>query len=673
MKIMRGALTALGLGLALVAPAAAQNHPPLVTSPQGLAVFNADVQATYDRLRPALEVELRRQAEAQLGALKHDEGRWSVKVDQIRAIRLEIQRAPGFRALTTEMVKVALPAQGTWRIEVEVDISAHYDAKWRWLRKTLHFRKVRIILEDVKAIAAAHFDTTDPLRPLVSRVDRPELSFKIKLRSTRLLTGLIVRAATPFANKFARKALADALDTLTPQLAALQGLPGDMPGAGSALLTDSGTATPFQELVDNVEAKMEAVHLPHGMIVMVETDAPSSASWLDDYKNGGAGLSGNVTNPHGDFGDSAIWTGHYLSAQAFRYRETGSAQALANVKHVLSGLRAALEIYGNTGLLARVVAPENSPEGVNIAQQPRAVRRFMRGEWWVGHSGKGISRDQYMGAIMGLWLTYDLVGDLAVRQESSALLQRMFDYIRSTGWFIEEDRPAFSAQAGSFFPTFWTGIPTQRLNYLVMANTLDPQKYGAELAHWSPIAETAWIAAWTGTFNLQSYYGHNLAHGTYYNYFRVENDPHRWQHVARAFHIERRYTELHKNAHFNLIHASVDPSLAATLHPAVREAVRQFVDTPHRDVTAPVIDLSNVTWVTLTLPTVTVPGKTPVPATQTLPSAALDLTQRSSEGHFIWQRSPFHPGVPNRGHAKVEKPGIDLTLPFWMGRHHGAF
>ena len=31
-------------------------------------------------------------------------------------------------------------------------------------------------------------------------------------------------------------------------------------------------------------------------------------------------------------GDSALWTGHYLAAEAFRYKVTGSEDALANVR-----------------------------------------------------------------------------------------------------------------------------------------------------------------------------------------------------------------------------------------------------------------------------------------------------------------------------------------------------
>ena len=37
-------------------------------------------------------------------------------------------------------------------------------------------------------------------------------------------------------------------------------------------------------------------------------------------------------------GDSAIWTGHYLAAEAYRFAVTGAPQALANLRGALAGL-----------------------------------------------------------------------------------------------------------------------------------------------------------------------------------------------------------------------------------------------------------------------------------------------------------------------------------------------
>src|SRR5262249_1083738 len=45
-------------------------------------------------------------------------------------------------------------------------------------------------------------------------------------------------------------------------------------------------------------------------------------------------------------GDSAIWTGHYLAAEAFRYRTTGARQALENIRAALAGITRLIDVTG---------------------------------------------------------------------------------------------------------------------------------------------------------------------------------------------------------------------------------------------------------------------------------------------------------------------------------------
>src|ERR1700688_1101837 len=55
-------------------------------------------------------------------------------------------------------------------------------------------------------------------------------------------------------------------------------------------------------------------------------------------------------------GDSALWTGAYLAAEAFRYKVTQSADALRNVKSALAGLTNLSAITGDNRL-ARCMVP----------------------------------------------------------------------------------------------------------------------------------------------------------------------------------------------------------------------------------------------------------------------------------------------------------------------------
>src|ERR1700694_4626532 len=91
-------------------------------------------------------------------------------------------------------------------------------------------------------------------------------------------------------------------------------------------------------------ANIKARHLPYGAIldpIFTLTDSDQIA----DYTR---------------CGDSALWTGHYLAAEAFRYKGTQAPDALSNLMASISSLKALIDVTG-TNLLARCMVPANSP------------------------------------------------------------------------------------------------------------------------------------------------------------------------------------------------------------------------------------------------------------------------------------------------------------------------
>jgi hypothetical protein len=643
----------------------------MTASQRAIDAFNDDVQTTWDRLRPTVEARLRAEAAARLTGLKHTDARYEVEVERVHAIGLSLGAAPGLTALATSGLGLGVPARGAWAVDVEVDVMVR--GRFGFWRPSMRLRRVKLAVTDIRLVATAIIDDSDPLRPVVRRVDRPQTSARLRVSGGGVFADLLLRALSPVGNLLANRALEKALDGLAPSLQNLAGLPGPIPG-DCPLVPDSGAPVPWQTIAENVDVKLRRDHLPHGTIVHARMSVPSTDTWLQAYGPGGAGNVG-VSVPDGDGGDSAIWTGHWLSAQALRWHADRSAVALDNVLHALSGISALFEVHGDTGLLARCAAPVASPMGQTLLRDSSHTTRLMRGETWVGIAGGGgVSRDQYMGVVMGLALTLDLVQDARAQAEATRLVRMIVDYLVGHGWWIDEDRVRFDATTGRGFPTFYTGIVEQRLNILLLGERVAPGRYAAELAGVSPLAETAWLGAWIGTFNLESYYKFNLSHGTAYTLFRLETDPTRWQQSARAFHIMRRYVQHHMNAYFNLVHASVDPSLAATYHPAAREGLRQFLGRCHREVMPAIVDLSGVTWVTVpSAPNLALPGAAPAPATVTMPSRPLPPALRPPAGDFFWQRGPFEAGRPNQGDASAEDAGVDVTLPYWLGRRHGAF
>src|SRR5437870_8073889 len=112
-------------------------------------------------------------------------------------------------------------------------------------------------------------------------------------------------------------------------------------------------------------------------------------------------------------GDSATWTGHYLAAEAFRYQVTRSAEALANIRNAVQGIKTLVDVTG-TNLLARCFVPINSPYAAGIRSEEAhngIYTNTSAGLLWVGNT----SRDQYTGVIFGLGVAFDLVDDSGVQ------------------------------------------------------------------------------------------------------------------------------------------------------------------------------------------------------------------------------------------------------------------
>src|SRR3989442_178031 len=129
----------------------------------------------------------------------------------------------------------------------------------------------------------------------------------------------------------------------------------------------------------NISTTIQLRHLPFGGILDPIFAAPGS-DFIIGYTR---------------CGDSAIWTGHYLAAESFRYKVTRSADALANVLKAERGLRALVDVTG-TDLLARCLVPVDSPWAPGITQEEQHHGVYLgnldrQAYFWIGDT----SRDQY--------------------------------------------------------------------------------------------------------------------------------------------------------------------------------------------------------------------------------------------------------------------------------------
>ena len=339
-------------------------------------------------------------------------------------------------------------------------------------------------------------------------------------------------------------------------------------------------------------------------------------------------------------GDSAIWTGHWLAAEAFRWRVTHTPEALANARAAVAGIKLLVDVTG-TDLLARCAVPEDSPYAKGIASEEAAngnrVSTLNGRRWmWIGNT----SRDQYVGVFFGLGAAYDLIPDAAIREDIAALMTRLLNRLIGWGWNV-------ILPDGSSSTTFLIR-PEQRLSFLQVGKRVNPARFtdtyridAAALA-----IQTSLPLTIDALNDRSSYFKFNLDYITMYNLIRLETSGSLKSFYEDAYAVMRRTTDDHGNGHFNMIDRALhgpDSRRDAT----TRDLLDAWLKRPRADF---YVDLR---------------GKVKTCGSDACDPVPVDLRPPSD---FVWQISPFQ--IMGGGIGLIETAGIDYILPYWMGRYY---
>lgn len=391
-------------------------------------------------------------------------------------------------------------------------------------------------------------------------------------------------------------------------------------------------------------------HLPHDTIFDPIFTAPGSTTI--------AGYS--------DFGDSAIWTGHYLASQAYRYAVTHSPVALDNARRALTGITRLVAVAGNQGYLARAAVPVGSPWAAQFIgsnpivtlpapvhpriHPPEAGHVFYKSTvggvayYWEGT----ISRDQYSGVMYGMSIAWDLLPLPDVRAKIASNVTKIVSFLEGHGWTpISPD--------GEIATTF-LGRSEQILAFLQIARQVNPGAFAAAYnARAKQLWKTVWIAPFTETFDVYgSYYKFNLDHINLFNLIRLEPDPSRRSTYGKALsQWLRPPLASHGNVHFDYIYEAALGLHDAGILAYDLSALALFPAAPRLDLAV----------VNSTDPTIARAWLHPELADQALP------VNRRPPSDFLWQRGPFN--LDGGGDGSRAYPGIDYLLPYWMGRYYG--
>ncbi len=344
-------------------------------------------------------------------------------------------------------------------------------------------------------------------------------------------------------------------------------------------------------------------------------------------------------------GDSAIWTGHYLAAEAYRYAVTRSPEARANVMEALNGIRKLVDVTG-ADVLARCAVPVDSPWASGIISE-ESIHGIRYGVVdgityaWAGDT----SRDQYSGVFFGLTATWNLIPETEVQGWVSTLATRMLNRLQQDNWLVRMPE-------GEITTTFIVR-PDQQLSLLKLGRRCNPNRFESSYKTMANLsAQTVIIPiALECQDPYDSYSKFNLDHINLYNLLTSGDNWFVRRSYVNAFDILRKTTGDHQNAFFDIVDNAVNG------HDAVR-------DQRIRDNLRALLHREGVTgWVDL---------RSEYPACDGSGDHTCEVIPVSDRvpTDFLWQRSPFqlYGGV----YPNIESSGLDYILPYWMARYYGV-
>jgi uncharacterized protein (TIGR03437 family) len=394
------------------------------------------------------------------------------------------------------------------------------------------------------------------------------------------------------------------------------------------LLALAVRAQTLEQQALRLDLELQARHLPFGTILDPIYAGPDSSEIIGYTR----------------CGDSAIWTGHYLAAEAYRYSVTRSAEGLAAADRALRGIELLVQVSGADDVLAPCAVPADSPFTPGILREEREHDQHSavvdgRMWQWVGNT----SRDQYMGVFFGLSIAWERIDDAGIRARISDVVTRLVNRLINRNWSV--------VMPGGNTSTTFLLRPEQQAAMLQVGRQVNPARFSRVYDDWRPGLLGIGTAVTYDTLDPHSsYFKFNLDAITFY--LLVHLEPRNTSRLTDYWNTYERFREtvrLHQNAHFNAIDRVLRGPEGRRDAETV-ELLSEWLQRPRRDF---FVDLR---------PKYRGCGENR--ACDVIPARERVTTD------FVWQRSPFQ--LYGGGSGRIESAGVDFILPYWISRAYGV-
>jgi len=633
---------------ALAALAAAPDEQPGFDDP-ALDAYNDLIATSWPRLATEVQVMLGKALDKMLIG----KGIGAVTVQAVRGFTLDASAAPGLLRSgsgTLQELGLALPKQGRWSLRFTADVGGQFPVNVLGFSTTVPLTiPIEVILEDLSIVQAVSFDLSDHRAPRLASSGKAKINMKLRVDSSAPVIGPLLGQLSGLIDSVIRPVLGLAPPFLQRILnVQLTKLPTTYAhGRGGPALQGATPRIPLEAYADQISNEIQTFHMPFDHVWPAIFDTPNSGGQVARYY---------------DQGDSAIWTGHYLAGEAARFDQNGDSRALDGATRALRGfgLLFSVAIAGD-GLLSRAAAPMSSPHAQPFVGTGGSFIRNLRG---VPYVAKGdISRDQYVGAMMGLgqaWLRIPLL-----RPAAEELLSRAVNYLERVNW---------NPTKGNLkdISTSFVQAPSAVLAFTKMAATANPRRWNTLHQQMRPLAQILWLNAWASSREVhESYYKFNLGFSNLVSLIDFETNPDDYRGYLKQVRIMHDAVGHHQNAWFDAVYASAVPTEAGRVGPMVQKALERWTLRPRRGFSIRNSSDSSIEKVTVTLAVSSrnlSSSGAPTSVSMTVAKYPLPIEKRTHTD-FLWQRSPFD--LDGNADAKEQKPGIDLLLPYWFARNRG--